>query len=63
MSGARSSLLGSIRRADGTRQVTYGGQPLYYYIGDRRPGHVLCQNVREFGGTWLVVSGTGRLVH
>jgi len=60
--GAHTSLLGTVRRVDGTRQVTYGGRPLYYYIGDRRPGQVLCQDVREFGGTWLVVRGSGRLV-
>lgn len=56
------SLLGSIKRPDGSRQVTYGGRPLYYYVGDREPGQVLCQNVVEFGGTWLVVRASGRLV-
>jgi predicted lipoprotein with Yx(FWY)xxD motif len=55
-------LLGSTRRADGTRQVTYAGRPLYYYVGDRRPGEVRCQNVREFGGLWLVMRASGRLV-
>jgi predicted lipoprotein with Yx(FWY)xxD motif len=56
------SLLGSRRRADGTRQVTYAGRPLYYYVGDRQPGEVRCQNVREFGGLWLVMRASGRLV-
>jgi hypothetical protein len=42
--------------------VTYGGHPLYYYAGDRRPGEILCQNVVEFGGTWLVVTPSGRAV-
>jgi predicted lipoprotein with Yx(FWY)xxD motif len=60
--GARTALLGTIRRANGTRQVTYAGRPLYYYVGDRSPGQVLCQNVREFGGLWLVVRASGRLV-
>ena len=58
--GARSSLVGSTRRRDGKRQVTYRGHPLYYYVGDRRPGDILCQDVVEFGGTWLVVGPTGR---
>ena len=57
--GARGSLVGSVRRRDGTRQVTYRGHPLYYYVGDRRPGDILCQNVVEFGGTWLVVKPSG----
>lgn len=63
--GGRSverSLLGTTRRANGTRQVTYAGRPLYYYVGDRRPGEVRCQNVREFGGVWLVMRASGRLV-
>ena len=55
-------LIGTIRRADGRLQVTYGGRPLYYYVGDRQPGQVLCQNVEEFGGLWLVVRPSGRLV-
>ena len=60
--GTRSSLLGTTRRSDGRLQVTYAGRPLYYYIGDRKPGQVLCQNVAEFGGTWLVVRPSGALV-
>ena len=59
--GTSRSLLGSIRRTNGQRQVTYAGRPLYYYVGDRQPGQVLCQNVREFGGLWLVVRGSGAL--
>jgi predicted lipoprotein with Yx(FWY)xxD motif len=57
--GARRSLLGTLRRVDGTRQVTYAGRPLYYYAGDRKPGQILCQNVFEFGGLWLVVRASG----
>jgi len=52
----------AIRRSNGTRQVTYDGRPLYYYVRDREPGQILCQNVREFGGLWLVVRPTGTLV-
>ena len=60
--GARSTLLGTTRRADGSVQVTYRGRPLYYYVGDRNPGQILCQNVSEFGGLWLVVRADGTLV-
>jgi predicted lipoprotein with Yx(FWY)xxD motif len=60
--GAKSRLLGVVKRADGRLQATYAGRPLYYYIGDRRPGQVLCQNVVEFGGAWRVVRGNGVLV-
>jgi predicted lipoprotein with Yx(FWY)xxD motif len=57
--GARDSLLGTLPRADGTKQVTYAGRPLYYYVGDRKAGQILCQNVSEFGGLWLVVRASG----
>jgi predicted lipoprotein with Yx(FWY)xxD motif len=60
--GVKSSLLGTTKRTDGKLQATYAGRPLYYYVGDRRPGQILCQNVREFGGLWLVVRPNGRLV-
>jgi predicted lipoprotein with Yx(FWY)xxD motif len=55
-------LLGTAKRADGLLQLTYAGRPLYYYVGDRKPGQILCQNVSEFGGLWLVVRPTGKLV-
>jgi predicted lipoprotein with Yx(FWY)xxD motif len=60
-SGARANLVGTTRRRDGKLQVTYRGRPLYYYEDDS-PGRVLCHNVNEFGGLWLVVRATGRPV-
>jgi predicted lipoprotein with Yx(FWY)xxD motif len=60
--GVRQSLISTTRRRDGRRQVVYNGRPLYYYIGDKSPGQVLCQNVDEFGGTWLVLRPSGQLV-
>ena len=60
--GVKQRLLGTVRRRDGRRQVTYDGRPLYRYVGDRRAGRVGCQNVSEFGGLWLVVRPNGTLV-
>src|SRR5215211_4527507 len=61
--GVKQSLLGTVGRRDGRRQITYNGWPLYYYVGERgRPHVILCQNVDEFGGLWLVVRPSGRLV-
>jgi predicted lipoprotein with Yx(FWY)xxD motif len=60
--GVDAGLIGTTRRRDGRRQATYRGHPLYYYVGDRRPGQVTCQDVSEFGGTWLVVSPRGRAI-
>jgi predicted lipoprotein with Yx(FWY)xxD motif len=59
--GVKRSLLGTTRRRDGSRQLTYAGKPLYYYAHDP-VGQVLCQNVSEFGGLWLVVRASGDLV-
>jgi predicted lipoprotein with Yx(FWY)xxD motif len=59
--GVHSRLLGTIRRRDGQLQLVYDGHRMYYYDGDS-PGRVLCQNVDEFGGTWLVVHANGQPV-
>ena len=59
--GVRQSLLGTTRRRDGRRQVTYNGWPLYYYAHEKA-GEVKCQNVETHGGTWLVVRPAGTLV-
>ncbi len=61
-SGLISRSLGTTHRRGGTLQVTYAGHPLYYYSSDS-PGQILCQDVEEFGGTWLVVSPRGTAVH
>jgi predicted lipoprotein with Yx(FWY)xxD motif len=57
--GARASLLGTIKRRDGRRQVTYAGKPLYYYAHEG-PGEVECHNVYLNGGYWWVVGPSGK---
>jgi predicted lipoprotein with Yx(FWY)xxD motif len=56
--GVKQSLLGTTRRRDGRRQVTYNGWPLYYYAHEG-PGEVKCHNVNLHGGLWLVVKPSG----
>jgi predicted lipoprotein with Yx(FWY)xxD motif len=58
----RGARLGAVRRKDGKLQVTYAGRPVYHYVGDRRPGQILCQDVVEYGGRWLVIRPSGALV-
>jgi predicted lipoprotein with Yx(FWY)xxD motif len=60
--GLKRSLLGTVRRRNGRRQVTYAGKPLYFYVGDTRPGQILCQDVVEFGGRWLILRPSGKLI-
>ena len=45
--------LGVTMRNDGSQQVTYNGQPLYYWINDHKPGDTTGQNV---GGVWFIVN-------
>jgi predicted lipoprotein with Yx(FWY)xxD motif len=44
--------LGVTTRTDGTKQVTYGGHPLYYYAGDTAPGQTKGQGV---AGVWFLI--------
>lgn len=57
--GLKRSLLGTVKRRNGRRQVVYAGKPLYHYVGDRRPGQILCQDVVEYGGRWLILKPRG----
>lgn len=59
LAGANAKLIGAVRRPDGKLQASYAGHPLYYYVGDTNPGAILCQNVLEYGGYWLVVNPNG----
>jgi predicted lipoprotein with Yx(FWY)xxD motif len=59
--GAKQGLLGTTERDDGTTQVTYKGQPLYYYAHEE-PGVVTCHDVDEFGGLWLAIDAAGNSV-
>jgi predicted lipoprotein with Yx(FWY)xxD motif len=55
----QGSLLATTPRADGARQVTYDGHPLYYFAGDTGPGEARGQGVHNFGGGWYVVAPNG----
>jgi predicted lipoprotein with Yx(FWY)xxD motif len=57
--GAVASLLGTIKRTDGTVEVTYAGHPLYYFITDNKPGDATGQGVNGFGGLWWVLTPSG----
>lgn len=52
-SGIASTKLGVLILADGTRQVTYAGAPLYTYVNDTKPGDVNGQGIE---GAWFLVA-------
>ena len=60
--GAKASLLGSIRRADGSRQVTYAGHPLYFFSGDTGRGQTNGEGLRDFGAGWYVLTPSGKKI-
>jgi predicted lipoprotein with Yx(FWY)xxD motif len=57
--GADRADLGTITRSDGTKQVTYKGHPLYYYVGDPNSGDTSGQGINSFGAPWYVLTPSG----
>jgi len=55
--GVRAGLLGTVRRRNGELQETYGGWPLYLWIGDTSPGEATGQ--ADDMGLWYALSVTG----
>ena len=60
--GVRASLLGRTRRADGRRQVTYAGHPLYTFVGDTRAGQTSGEGLTDFGAAWDAVAPNGKSI-
>jgi len=58
-SGVNASLLGTIKRSDGSTQVTYNKHPLYYYSGDTKAGQQNGQGLNAFGALWYVMAPAG----
>ncbi|MEU4492278.1 SCO0930 family lipoprotein [Streptomyces sp. NBC_00210] len=55
--GTDASLIGEVTRADGTKQLTIGGWPMYRYAQDAKPGDAKGQGV---GGTWYAAAPDGK---
>lgn len=55
--GLVPGFVGSLERDEGT-QVTFFGQPLYYYTGDTEPGDLLGHGIDD---SWFVVTHMGPL--
>jgi predicted lipoprotein with Yx(FWY)xxD motif len=59
---AKASLLGTIKSDDGDVYVTYGGWPLYTFVGDTGSGTAHGEGITSFGGTWYAISADGQPV-
>ncbi len=60
--GAKASLLGTTRRADGRLQVTYNHHPLYSFVKDSRKGQTSGEGLDTFGAEWFALSPAGSKV-
>jgi len=60
--GAKASLLGITRRADGRLQVTYNHHPLYTFVKDTRKGQTNGEGLNIFGAEWDALSAAGAKV-
>lgn len=60
--GVNASELGTIKRADGSTQVTYNGHPLYYFSNDKASGEATGQGINGFGALWWVLTPAGSAV-
>jgi predicted lipoprotein with Yx(FWY)xxD motif len=60
--GAMASDLSTITGADGSKQVTYKGHPLYYFTGDTSAGQTTGQGSDGFGAKWWLVSPSGTAI-
>jgi len=52
--GLSASDFGELVRADGSKQTTFKGWPLYLYVGDSRAGDTKGDNLNDFG-PWYVI--------
>jgi len=60
--GAKASLLGMTKRADGRMQVTYNDHPLYTFVKDTKKGQTNGEGIDAFGAEWYAVSSAGTVV-
>ena len=60
--GALAAKIGTISASGGKRLVTYSGHPLYYYVGDQKPGDTKGQGLNQFGAKWYVLAPSGNKI-
>lgn len=56
---ALSANFSTLKRADGTTQLSYSRRPLYNFIGDSAAGQANGDGINAFGGLWHVARPAG----
>ncbi|MET9292873.1 SCO0930 family lipoprotein [Streptomyces sp. NPDC003077] len=59
LSGVAAKLVGTVKRPDGSRQLSIACWPVYWFTGDKQPGDIKGQGK---GGVWFAVSATGKKI-
>ena len=49
----------TIKRSDGSAQLTFHGHPLYTFVGDKSPGQASGNGINAFGGLWHEAPASG----
>jgi predicted lipoprotein with Yx(FWY)xxD motif len=57
--GVDGAKLGTVKRDDGTTQVTYNGSPLYLYVSDKKAGDAGGNELDQFGAEWYALRPSG----
>jgi hypothetical protein len=60
--GVNQADLSTFTRSDGSKQVAYDGHPLYYFVGDSKPGEITGQGNDGFGAKWWLVNPSGTAI-
>jgi predicted lipoprotein with Yx(FWY)xxD motif len=57
--GAVTAMLGTLKRNDGSTQVTYNGAPLYLFTSDVEAGDTRGNELDQFGAEWYALRPNG----
>lgn len=60
--GVRQSLLGTTKRASGSRQVTYTGHRVYRFVQDTKRGQTNGEGMNAFGASWYALTRAGKKI-
>jgi predicted lipoprotein with Yx(FWY)xxD motif len=60
--GVIAAKVGTVKRPNGTTQLTYNKFPLYRYYLDKKVGQTNGEGVNNAAGTWYAISPAGKIV-